>query len=618
MKRRYFLLVACSTAAVGLSGCSWWNGLTMRSQSPEERPPENTHARLISDFASATGMQLARVEAVGLVTGLHATGSDPTPSPERAALIEEMQKRDVAKPNSLLASGNVSLVLLQGILRPGIQKGDRFDIDIRVPSQSETTSLRGGYLLQTWLTETAVLGNQVRKGEELATAKGPVMVDPKADPKTDRISLCRGRILGGGVCLRSRPLGLVIVPEHKDVRTASRIANAVNKRFHVFQDGHKDGMAKAISDEYVELKVHPRYKENVARFVQVVRALPITESAPERTKRIATLQSELLDSATSAEAALQLEAIGRDGVDTLLKGIKSSDPEVRFYAAEALAYLDRREASEPLGQIARDQPAFRIFALTALSSMQDFSAADQLRDLLAVPSAETRYGAFRALWTMNKNDPMVKGELLGGDFRYHVLDVSGQPMIHVTRNRVAEIVLFGPKQELLTPLAINAGNDIMITSDGGDQIVVSKFATDNSDQKRTVSTRVDDVVRAVVDLGGTYPDIVQALQEAKDAGALASRFEVDALPEAGRAYDRIVEDATPDGKKDDATSDDGKESAERIVKATPASPSPDLFYQKTSGVSPTAGDADDDSTDDKDSSQKTKPKKGFFGKIFGG
>ncbi len=90
---------------------------------------------------------------------------------------------------------------------------------------------------------------------------------------------------------------------------------------------------------------------------------------------------------------------------------------------------------------------------------------------------------------MNHNDPLVKGELLGDDFHYHVLDVSGQPMIHVTRNRLPEIVLFGPQQELLTPLAVNAGNDIMITSQGGNQIAVSKFSANDGDQKRTVSTR---------------------------------------------------------------------------------------------------------------------------------
>ena len=76
--------------------------------------------------------------------------------------------------------------------------------------------------------------------------------------------------------------------------------------------------------------------------------------------------------------------------------------------------------------------------------MQDFAAYEQLRELLSAPSAETRYGAFRALWAMNDNDPLVKGEVLGGQFHYHVLDVAGPPMIHVTRNRLAEIVAVRP------------------------------------------------------------------------------------------------------------------------------------------------------------------------------
>jgi hypothetical protein len=374
-------------------------------------------------------------------------------------------------------------------------------------------------------------------------------------------------------------------------------------------------MAKAINDEYIELKVHPRYKNNITRYVHVVRALPITETAPERTKRIAATQTRLLDPATSAEAAIQLEALGTDGVESLLKGIKSKDPEVCFYAAEALAYLDRREAAEPLGRIARDQPAFRVFALTALSAMQDFTAADQLRELLSVPSAETRYGAFRALWTMNEKDPLVKGEMLGKQFRYHVLDVPGQPMIHVTHSRIAEVVVFGPGQQFLTPLAINAGNEIMVTSQGGDQVTISKYSVSQGDEKRTVSARVDDVLRAVVELGGTYPDVVQALQEAKNSGVLLSRFEVDALPEAGRDYDR---DAETTASNDGQNSDKSKE--ERSVKA-PSSPAPDLFYHQAKASRPAEGadaaKSDEESADGPNSSKKTKSKKGFFAKMLG-
>ena len=221
-----------------------------------------------------------------------------------------------------------------------------------------------------------------------------------------------------------------------------------------------------------------------------------------------------------------MEAIGSDGIDALLSGLGAKQAEVRFYAAEALAYLSGtlnhthcREAAATLGQIARDEPAFRVFALRRRCAMQDFAAYEQLRDLLPLPSAETRYGAFRALWAMNRKDPLVKGETFGEAFQYHLLDVGGPPMIHVTYNRLPEIVVFGRDQRLLSPLAINAGNDIMITSFGGDQVAVSKYTIADGDQKRIVSCRVDNVIRAVVELGGGYPDVIQALQEAKRAGA---------------------------------------------------------------------------------------------------
>jgi flagellar basal body P-ring protein FlgI len=572
----------------------------------------NAVPKLVGDLAVPTGMHLVRIEAVGLVTGLHGTGSDPSPSPQRDALLEEMRVRGVNNPDTVLRSGDVSLVVLQGILRPGIQKGDRFDIEVRVPSQSETTSLRGGYLLDAGLTEMAVLGNQIHHGNRLGLAKGPIMVDPMADPKKDRILACRGKILSGGVALKPRTLGLVLTPGNQTVRNSARVANAINKRFHMFQSGIKSGVAKAKTNEMIELTVHPRYKDNIGRYMQVVRAVAITETAAERMDRISKLQRELLEVNTAADAALQLEAVGSEGVDSLLKGIASQDQEVRFYAAEALAYLDRREAAEPLGQIAREQPAFRVFALTALSAMQDFAAYETLRDLLAMPSAETRYGAFRGLWAMNEKDALVKGEVLGGQFNYHVLDVAGPPMIHVTRSRLPEIVVFGPVQKLLTPLSVNAGNEIMVTSTGGDSVTVSKFSVRDGDQKRTVSTRTDEVIRAIVELGGTYPDVVQALQEAKRSGALASRFEVDALPEAGRVYERLA-----DGEKKGESEKGEKEGQDESAKPTTSRPAPDLFAERGVSGSSAGGKSDSKVDEEDDSEEGSNTKKGFFARMFG-
>ena len=57
------------------------------------------------------------------------------------------------------------------------------------------------------------------------------------------------------------------------------------------------------------------------------------------------------------------------------------------------------------------------------------------------------------------------------------------------------------------------------------------------------------MIRAIVDLGGTYPDVVQAIQEAKAAGCLEGRFEIDALPEAGRSYEATVDEDEKAGEK---------------------------------------------------------------------
>jgi flagellar basal body P-ring protein FlgI len=596
--------------AVALTGCtSIFNSHSVRSQSPEEPKPEKPSTRLVGDFAVPYGMFPVRIESIGLVTGLHGTGSDPAPSAQREMLLEEMRTRGVKNPNALLASKETSMVIVQGILRPGIRQGDHFDVEVRVPSRSETTSLQGGYLLECRLKEMAVLGDKLREGNSLALAQGPVMVDPTGDGKGDQTALGRGRILGGGTAQKSRDLGLVLTPDHQNVFNASRIANAVNRRFYTFEKGVQTGVAKAKTDKFVELIVHPRYKDNIARYVQVVQAIAIQETDAQMMERVAALEKRMMEPDSACEAALQLEAIGKQGVDVLLKAVSSKDLEVRFYSAEALAYLDRREAAEPLGRIARDESAFRVFALTALSAMADYAAYEQLRDLLEVPSAETRYGAFRALWAMNPKDPLVVGARISDEFSYHLLDSSGPPMVHVTHNRRPEVVLFGKDQTFRTPLYVNAGNQIMVVGTQPDEISVSKYAVNAADQKRIVSAKIDDVIRAIVELGGTYPDVVQALQEAKKTGSLTGRFEVDALPEAGRTFQRYAE-----GGEENASAAD-------LKSAEAKSPAPELFSKKVKNDDSKASNSADNakkSAENEDNSEKKQvSKSGWLARIFG-
>src|SRR5689334_18427372 len=319
-------------AAVVPCGCS---GPILRPQSPEARVdmPLMPDVKYVSEYTHPYGMEYVKVESVSLVTGLKGTGSDPPPTPQRAALLDEMKRHDVANPNEVLASLNTSMVLCRAFLRPGIQEGDRFDVEVRVPTGSETKSIRNGWLLESRLTEMAVLGGVIRDGHVLGISEGPVLVDPTADPKKDQALATRGRILGGGVAVKSRPLGLILNHENESVRMSQDIAYAVNHRFFTFVNGKKQGVATPKTSEFIDVIIHPRYKENVARYMQVLRNVTINESPTSLQSRLIFLDQQLCDPLTSATSAIRLEAIGDDQAkEVLRRGLKTNDFESRFYA----------------------------------------------------------------------------------------------------------------------------------------------------------------------------------------------------------------------------------------------------------------------------------------------
>jgi hypothetical protein len=460
--------------------------------------------------------------------------------------------------------------------------------------------------------------------------EGPVLVDPVLRASDDPVSQTRGIVLGGGVSLKSRTLGLVLPSSEKSVFRSKQIGDALNRRFHIFLRGIKQGVATPKTDEYVELEIHPRYKHNLARYLRVVRSVPLNESPEDQLARLDLLERQLMDPVTSATAAIRLEAIGKDAVRVLKKGLDSKDPEVRFYAAESLAYLDEAISVPVLAEAVKNEPAFRAFALTALSVLDDIRASDALRDMFDLASAETRYGAFRALWAMNENDPQLRGEHLQKKFWLHVVPSAGSPMVHVTHSFRPEVVVFGEGQQFKLPMALEAGNSIVVKSQTDGQISVARFSAQEADQRRTVENSVEQVIRAIAEVGGDYPDVVAALEQACSDGALASRFEVDAIPQRGRIYDRNhkLAHASPDkgGSGSAANSTTSAETGESHGKDDhgeessfeSSEPLPELF----GGGAPKPGAAipDHSSDDDKgsQSSEKTPPKrKGFWDRMSG-
>jgi hypothetical protein len=391
-------------------------------------------------------------------------------------------------------------------------------------------------MLKSRLREIRVLDNAVHSGNVAGLAQGTVIVDSIFGGADDEVLETRGRILGGGQAQIARPLGLGIRGD-SSVKHAAAIGAAINSRFHKSDRNGQSGVAKPKRDNYIELAVHPRYKHNIHRYVRVIQSIALRESPGERVLRTESLERRLLEPTTAARAALQLEAIGEDAAHILLKGLDSQSPEVRFYSAEALGYLDREEAAKPLGWAAANISAFRWYALTALAAMDHVAAYEVLNELLHVPSAETRYGAFRALRTRNAADPLVRGESLGGGFAYHVIGSDGSPMIHLSKSQRPEIVLFGQHQKVVPPAFLFAGKEIMIKGTEEGRIRLIRFtAGDQEDQQETCDAEVDPMIRAIVRLGGGYAEVVQALHEARQGGYLDAKVVVNAMARPNREY----------------------------------------------------------------------------------
>lgn len=561
----------CCLALLTATGCQKFSML--RSQNPddddESKVPETA---FIADQVTVFGLHTVQVETVGIVTGLDNTGGDSSPSLWRTMAVDEMRRRGVKNPNTVLNSPDTALVIVRAALPPVIEVGDKFDVEVVLPENSTATSLKGGWLLDCALSEQAIVpGKAPMKGHVLARAEGPIMLSTgEGDSASMAGVLKRGRILGGavykgGLLKENRDLGLYLRNDLRSVRQSKRIAATIGKRFHSFEHGLKKPLATAKTDQKIELKIHPRYKENYIRYVQVIRHIAISESEVEKRERMERLRKALFVPQTAAKSAMELEAIGHDSVLILKEGLKSPSAEVQFYSADALAYLGNSSGAKILADAARNEDAFRVFALAALATLDDTVTRDLLKELMTKPtiemkdgqphevwSSETCFGAYRTLYTIDKDDPFIRGEKMNmGEFQLHVLKSEGEPMVHLSMHRIPEIVLFNEDQRLRTPISLSAGRHILVTApSGSDKVTVSRFEAGlDNDRQIVCSTKVADVIRAVSKLDASYPDVAQMLVQAEHQANIDGRLQLDALPQAGRIYRRPPSDIPgPDGR----------------------------------------------------------------------
>ena len=130
---------------------------------------------------------------------------------------------------------------------------------------------------------------------------------------------------------------------------------------------------------------------------------------------------------------------------------------------------------------------------------------------------------------MDSPIPLVRGEKLAEACSLHVLNVGGPTLVHATRRHHPEIVLFGTEHPLANGLRVEAGPSIVVVVDGG-QATCSRFEAGQADRTVKTPAQADAVLRAIAQLDGTYPDMIQFLQQATADRGLSTRLVFDALP----------------------------------------------------------------------------------------
>lgn len=500
---------------------------------------EKGHSRLLGDYISIGGDTVRMVQGVGLVVGLDGTGEDPPATPQRKLLLEEMRRRRVDDPESLLRSPNTALVIVTAYIPPLIRKGDPMDVEIKLPEGSQTTSLKGGRLLPCFLREYAMLadGGGLKEGRELGISQGPILV---RSFDTESPGLVLGVIPFGGKYIGlSRDLGIRLREDYKGAKMTTRIADRIGQRFAGYNHGIKRPLAKAKTDQSIELIVADRYRDNYPRYLQAIRNIRLTETSVDHHLRLQDLASSLVRGDSSAQAAMELEAIGTEAIPLLKEGLNADEIEARFYAAEALAYLNDASGVAVLKEVADKEPAFRVFALAALSTLTDGDAVIAIRGLMQHESLETRYGAFRALSISSPNDSSVITRKYDNGFSVHLVESPNEPAIHVSSRRQPEVVIFGVDQQFEAPLVMRAGQDVIIQCpDNGNKVKLSLIVPGKPNRELYSTLHVADVIAAAAELGAEYPAIVEMLVQAQKQRNLDGMLAFDQLPQAGRVFER--------------------------------------------------------------------------------
>jgi hypothetical protein len=564
-------LLALLCLALGLAtltaGCGK-NGWFRKKPGPEPPPPLIDRGEVdpllvgsIGEETLLTSSRPKRLRGFGVVVGLEGRGSSDCPTVIREYLMDYLAKlaspttgsnrRPRFSPSELLDSDDSAVVEVSGFVPAGARSGTRFDVEVKALAGTGTTSLSGGLLLPAALRvfDAAASGRGLVAGAELATAEGPVLMNPYAEQGSGTADARVGVVLGGARAREPRPVRLTLIQPNYAVARA--IERRINERFQHLVTRHrpdKKDIADAWSMGYVMLNTPAAYAERVETFHQLVIHLSTDKSAAAMRRRLETVNRTLKNSAITVDQMRRIawiwEGIGRAALPQVKPYYAHENPLVRLYAAQAGLRLNDLSALPILAELAQNGVhSHRLVAIRELGWSTSPQAALRLAPLLSEENQEVRVAAYTAL--LKHGHPAIRTEgfvhVLAPDqlnFYLDIVDCDGPPLVYVRRAEVPRIVLFGRQQPLILPVFYSHGQDnlTIVTVDGTDDVRIFMERNGRLTDDILVPPQIDDVLRALGRLprkddygnlqgiGLPYTRVVEVLTAMAETDTLSGRL----------------------------------------------------------------------------------------------
>ncbi len=235
-------------------------------------------ATRLKELVSIEGVRDNQLVGYGIVVGLNGTGDKRQTVFSAQSLANMLQRMGVTVTPSAILVRNTAAVIVTASLAPFAQPGTR--IDVTAAAVGDASNLQGGLLVMTPL--------KAADGQVYAMAQGSVVTGGFVAGRGSNSQTTNhptvGRLPDGAIVEKAPPSVapgpiLRIQLRRADFTTASRIAQAVNKKF----SAGETHLAQAENPGLIVVHVPPSYAQRGVEFVAEIENLQVD---PDRSLKV--------------------------------------------------------------------------------------------------------------------------------------------------------------------------------------------------------------------------------------------------------------------------------------------------------------------------------------------